>query len=353
MPKSTLHGIHRVIKTLAGGHTREYHFHRRGKGGVCIWKSGDAHAPNSSDYIEAYRAAHAAESPLSVEEGGAKIVRDLIRAFMASGEFTSRKPRTLKDYRRWLAHIDAEFGDAPISILAHIKMKASALRWRDQWSGRQADYALFMLKRLATWSVERGHIDSHPLDDIKGVYAVDRSGIIWLPEEVQNVLAIAPLPVQRVITTAIETGMRPQDMAALGRQHLIWQDGLTFIRIVTQKRERTITIPCTTSMLRLIEETPTDQLTILTNARGLPWNPVAMSKQVSAYARKAGIAEKRLYDLRGTAATKLLEHGLSVAEMAAWFGWSLGHAHKMIEVYARLSPKAAVTSLRKLERGIK
>ena len=47
----------------------------------------------------------------------------------------------------------------------------------------------------------------------------------------------------------------------------------------------------------------------------------------------------RLYDARGTAATRLLLEGLSLLQIAGCMGWSLRTAAAMIERYAQVSPR--------------
>lgn len=56
----------------------------------------------------------------------------------------------------------------------------------------------------------------------------------------------------------------------------------------------------------------------------------------------------RLQDARGTAATRLLNAGLSLAEIAAHMGWSVRHAAAVIEHYARVSPDESDAVLVKL-----
>lgn len=61
-------------------------------------------------------------------------------------------------------------------------------------------------------------------------------------------------------------------------------------------------------------------------------------------ATQAGLTEEalgsslRLYDTRGTAATRLLNHGLNLKAIARHRGWSLRTAGTMIGKDARMSP---------------
>jgi cyanate lyase len=58
--------------------------------------------------------------------------------------------------------------------------------------------------------------------------------------------------------------------------------------------------------------------------------------------------EKTLNDMRGTAATRLLNAGLSLAEISNYMGWSIRYASTVIEHYAQVSPSESALVLAKL-----
>lgn len=58
-----------------------------------------------------------------------------------------------------------------------------------------------------------------------------------------------------------------------------------------------------------------------------------------------------LYDARGTASTKLLNVGLSLAEIANHMGWSIRYAANVIEHYAQVSPDETDAVLVKLAQA--
>ena len=59
----------------------------------------------------------------------------------------------------------------------------------------------------------------------------------------------------------------------------------------------------------------------------------------------------RLYDARGTAAKRLLNAGLSLAEIANHMGWSVRYAANVIEHYARVLPDETDAVLVKLAQA--
>ena len=107
-------------------------------------------------------------------------------------------------------------------------------------------------------------------------------------------------------------------------------------------------------MAAVIADTPVDRMRILTNASGEPLTEHRISEGLRQWRDKAGLTDEalgyslRLYDTRGTAATRLLNHGLTLKEIAQHMGWSLRTAANMIEKYARVSPDETDVILHKL-----
>ena len=74
---------------------------------------------------------------------------------------------------------------------------------------------------------------------------------------------------------------------------------------------------------------------MLVGAQGSQLTEEHASKSVKYWSRKAGVDDElRLYDARGTAATRLLKADLSLNQIAIHMGWSLRHAANVIEHYA-------------------
>jgi site-specific recombinase XerD len=105
-------------------------------------------------------------------------------------------------------------------------------------------------------------------------------------------------------------------------------------------------------LAELIDATPKGRVLILTNASGQPLTEHRASEGVRQWRDKAGLSsDLRLYDARGTAATRLLNEGLTLAEIANWMGWSVRYAANVIEQYARVFPAESDAVLVKLARA--
>ncbi|WP_227269733.1 tyrosine-type recombinase/integrase [Roseobacter weihaiensis] len=115
-----------------------------------------------------------------------------------------------------------------------------------------------------------------------------------------------------------------------------------------------------TQMAKVVDSTPDDRFLILTNASGGQLTEHRASEGVRQWRDKVGLSPEkigydlRLYDARGTAATRLLRAGLSLSQIAGCMGWSLRTAAAMIERYAQVSPNESddvLTLLNTAKRG--
>lgn len=340
MPRGNLPPeVHRVRAKLADGSVC-YYFSLRGRKGTGFWKDPRPF-PKASEFFAAYTAVMTAALP--------KVKGDttdgLVDAYLRSAEFLALKPRTQADYRRWAMRFSAEFKHDPAAMFEEHAARAEVNEWRAQWahSPKQYDYAGTLVTRILNWAQDVGKIAEHHCS-FKKVYRSDRSDVLWAPEHVDAVAKRAPAWVSRILIAACETGMRPGDLIRLSRAHIEPTPGGRRIRIKTNKRGKAAFVPVSQAMAAVIDDTPADRLLILTNASGAPLTEHRASEGVRQWRDKAGLTPERLgydlrlYDARGTAATRLLRAGLSLSQIAACMGWSLRTAAAMIERYAQVSP---------------
>ena len=329
-----LEGIHRVRIKVKGG-VRVYHYAWRG--GPKFWQSDSKIKEGSDAYIEALNEAR------KRKRSGPMMVPELVDRFLDSPEFTTRADRTKADYRKWALRFAAEFKDDPASLWEWPESRGELLDWRDKWghSPKQADYAVTVAVRILEWARGR-HIRLHHCDRIPKLYSNDRAEILWTPAHVERMEAIAPKWICRILTAALETGLRPGDLIRLTWAHIENTPGGRRISIRTNKRKRVATIPVTERMGALLDATPKGGALILVSQRGRPLTEHRASEGVRQWREKAGLPDDlRLYDCRGTAATNLLRAGAKLSHIAAVFGWSLRYAQNVIEAYAAVAPEVA------------
>lgn len=336
--KIVVKGIHRVRKRLADGTVTEYHYAWRG--GPKFWSTADDFEENSPEYLAAYR-----EVAETLGRAKGKF-RSIIITFLESSAFTKLSARTQSDMKKslWAENdgIEVTFGEAPVAAFNQPRIRGAVYKWHDSMaSDRVADARLTHLVRIVYWAVDRGIIKQHHLTKMNKRYSSDRSEIVWTEAEIDAIANSAPTWVARIIIAATETGLRPGDLIKLSRTHL--QQSETGLRIVmkTNKRQKYVAIPVTPKMQQLIDDTPKDRLHILAMEGGDPFTRAPyLQVKIGEWRNKLGLRkELHLYDARGTAATRLLDAGLGLKDIALHMGWSLEHAGRMLETYAAMNPQ--------------
>ena len=117
-----LKGIHTTTKRLADGSRRTHYYF--GKGGPRLEGK-----PGSPEFIASYNAA--AERKVAVRSD---VLQSILRDFQVSDEFTSKAPRTRKDYAGIIAKIEKKFGDFPLAGINKEpdQARGAFLEWRDK-----------------------------------------------------------------------------------------------------------------------------------------------------------------------------------------------------------------------------
>jgi len=342
-PKSFPRKVHAVRRKLKDG--VRFHFYAW-RGGPKFWVDA-VHYPNSQEFFLAYTGA--VERPRPADY----MTQQLVDEFLSSTSMPKAK-RSRADLRKWALRFAGHFKDAPAVIFEERGSRGEVNAWRAQWaqSPKQHDDAGVHATRVLNWAVEEGRLSEHYCHKLHRIYAVDRSEIVWTPADHEAFNAIAPSWVRRILCVACETGLRPGDLIKLTIGHIEATPHGRRLRIRTKKRQRLAHIPVTPELAGIIDTTPSGQVLILTNASGNPLTEHRASEGVRQWRDKAGLStDLRLYDARGTAATRLLNEGLTLAEIANWMGWSVRYAANIIEHYACVSPDESDAVLVKLAKA--
>lgn len=353
MTQPLIPGIHRTVRELSGGRKVKYHRIGRGKGAKLFWKSTDGTREGSAAYMAAYKAAL-----LEIEEGkhDAGSFRTVITAFMDSPKFAKLGDRTKADYLESINHelgIDKAFGDLPIGAFEDPRILDKALRWRDKKfkSDRTADKRMGHLRAIVNWASPRLIRKNH-FTGIEGRYKADRSEIIWTDAEIKQFCS-PPVPryVQRILITVSETGLAPVDAVRLRKsEHVITTPRGRRIEMRRAKTGIVASMPVTPEMDKVLDEMPADQDYVLVTSTGKQWgNEDHLGATVSKWRNEIGVRKAvTLYDARGTAATRLLNIGADLTQIALAMGWTIETAAKMIRVYAKVNPDITDTLLDKI-----
>lgn len=343
-------GVHRVAKRLADG-TRRYYFYAW-RGGPRFWQDSSS-LPGCSEFFTAYAAAVSTPKPEIYSTP--KMVDDFLSSTaMPKGE------RTRADYRKWALRFAEEFADDPAALFAIPGSRAEMNKWRKKWahSPRLHDYAGTVAVRILNWARDEGLIEGHHCDRLHKIYKAERAEIVWTPEDRAMIENVAPDWVRRIVVAGCETGLRPHDLSQIHRGQVELTPHGRRLKVRTRKRNKYAYIPVTTELGAVIDQTPSNRTFILASASGKALTARAASNAVMYWRERAGVPksedgrEKTLQDMRGTAATRLLNAGLSLNEIATHMGWSVRHAANVIEHYAMVSTTETDGILVKLQASM-
>ena len=253
-------------------------------------------------------------------------------------------------------------------MFAEPESRGEVSEWRQQWaySPKQFDYCGTVVTRFLNWAEDNGKISRHFCRKLPKVYEADWAEIVWTPADVDLFCQAAPEYARRILICACETGLRPGDLAGLNRGHIQATRHGRRLRVCTNKRSTIATIPVSRKFGALLDATPSDRMLILVGDKGQKLDAESASKAVSRWRNRIPELtpetkgfDLRLYDARGTAATRLLGAGLGLNNIASYMGWSIRYASQVIEHYVVISEdetgrvKRALEAAQKIKSGTK
>ncbi|MEY8099808.1 tyrosine-type recombinase/integrase [Falsihalocynthiibacter sp. S25ZX9] len=207
------------------------------------------------------------------------------------------------------------------------------------------------MQKIVSFGYDRSELPDHHLRGVKAVYKSNRAEILWTLDEIGRFEECAPEYVSRILIAATETGLRPGDLWHLSTFHIRKTPQGRRIEITTAKKRRRAVIPVTERMGRLIDATLIGRERLLTNSRGEVFaTENGLGDVVAKWRDNLKIRKVlRLYDARGTAATRLLLAGAEIREIATAMGWSVKRANEVIEFYVAMHPDMTDQLLAKIE----
>jgi integrase len=152
----------------------------------------------------------------------------------------------------------------------------------------------------------------NPAADIPRLHKANRADLIW-EQRHWDAVASAPGYIYRALLLGSLTGLRLGDLLRLAWEDI--EDG--YIALRTAKTGGEAIIPLHPDLARFL--TGPGRGAILRNTRGQPWTLDGFETSWRK-ARPVGF-DRRLHDLRGTFATRLMIAGFSDAEIAIVLGW--------------------------------
>lgn len=252
-------------------------------------------------------------------------------------------PATHRQRDAIMRHVIASGGKATIGDITRKVILASM----EKRTAPQAKCFLKAMRGMFKWAVEAEHATIDPTVGIKTHQPKTDGFLMWTDEDIAAFEKRWPRGTRErvMFDVFLYTGLRIGDAAKLGRQHI--RNGV--ITIDTEKNGMRVTIPVLAELQQTLDAGPLGDLAIITMTNGKG----ARKEVVGAAFRKACRAakvSKSAHGLRKAAATHAADHGATVAELEAIFGWSGGN---MAALYTRNSNRKtlAASAMSKLSRA--
>jgi integrase len=207
----------------------------------------------------------------------------------------------------------------PLLSAVHIRM----LRDRRADKPGAANNRLKYMGSMLSWAVERNLIRSNPARDVKPLrYATDGFHA-WTPDEVKQFEVHHAIGTKARLALALMLylGVRRGDVVTLGRQHV--RDGvIQFVPLKTRRKKmHPIEIPILPELAKIIEASPTGELTFLMTEWGRPFTANGFGGWFRDRCNEAGLPQCSAHGLRKAGATIMAERGATDRQLMAMFGW--------------------------------
>ncbi len=304
--------------------------------------------PGSPEFIQSYR--DALDSRIPKDDGR---VAGLIMLYRQSDAYSGLANSTRKEWAPWLDRIGKHFGSLRVAVFDKPESRRVILQWRSRYSDRPrtADMGIQVLSRVLAHAVELGKIGSNPCIGIKQLYSSSRAEIIWTDADIAKLKECCSPEIAQAVDLAAHTGLRLSDLLLLSWSH-IGTDAIT-IRTGKSNQRREAVIPLYNALRSVLANIPKQATTVLTTSRGRPWTRDGFGSSLNKAKIRAGMADVDLHfhDLRGTAATRFYNAGLSLRVIAEIMGWEEAHVARIIRRYVDRSAatRAVIAQLNKNE----
>ena len=280
----------------------------------------------SPEFLAAYKAAAAGQVKTEAVPKAGHVVPGSIRAlcvqYYKSAMFGELDPRTQKVRRgileRFCQHKNG--GDKPFALLQPKNVRAR----RDEMMDRPeaANSMVKALRQLYKFAIRYDLHDRNPAAEVEFLKSGSDGFHSWTLGEIEQFEETHPVGTMArlALALALYTGQRRSDIVQFGRPHV--RDGWL---VFTQHKNRNknpvrLEIPIVPELQRIIDASPTGELTFLTTAFNRPFTSNGFGNKFRKWCNQAGLQHCSVHGLRKAAAARLAELGCSEFEIMAITG---------------------------------
>ena len=258
-------------------------------------------------------------------------VSALIAKYYRSAEWANLSDATKATYRGVLERFRADHGDKPVHRLERPKVRDLVAAKANTPSA--ANGFLSMIRILMRFAIEEGWRKDDPTLGVKPLRIKSDGFHCWTDEEIETFERRWPIgtPQRLAFALLLYSFQRRSDVIRLGRQHV--QNGL--LKVVQQKTGTLLQLPMHSDLQRIIDATPSGNLTFLCTSHGAPFTAAGFGNWFRDACRAARLPERcAAHGLRKAACRRGAEAGWNPLQIAAWSG------HKTLKEVERYTKAA-------------
>lgn len=227
-----------------------------------------------------------------------------------------------------LSHITDSLGDRKLSsITPGDILDYQGRRLKDGVRPSTVNRELACLKHLFNIAKQRSRFfGENPVSRVKFLDENNQVERVLTPEEEDKLFAVSAPHLRPIITTAIHTGMRKNEILSLRWANIDLETNIITVEATNTKSKKLKRIPANSTLRKALLEqklkTGFNEYVFL-NPEGNPYQRHDSLKRCFEGAlRRAGIKGLRFHDLRHTAATRMIEAGASIVAVSKILGHS-------------------------------
>ena len=346
------------IRYLYGPKKRRYWYYRRyGRFIPITSPEGRRLQQDDPGFLEAYARIHTSFGAERIGDTAIGTLAHLIDVYRASPEFKRRKPKTQKDYARYLDLLKAQHGHRSIAKLP----REAVFKLRDelQATPRAANYLVSVLRLLLSYAEDRKltfHLPPYWSNPARRPKKLE-TGEGHRPWEELEIAAFRKRwqskTLERVLFEAfLNTGQRGGDIAPMIRQQYFQGE----IAVAQQKTKKRVWIPASRDLRDALDPWLEEHqhVVLFPTPTGRPLTPDRMRHLMRAAMRTAVLPDEcTLHGLRYTFATRAIELGLDWQTIESIVGHKTAQMALKYTQQRRLARLAIVTldAARNANRG--
>lgn len=295
------------------------------------------------EFKEQYHAAISGEEIAQPGKAANGTLSWLIERYRESDAWRSLSNATRRQRENIFKQVIATAGQKPYSRID----RATVVKGRDRRSKtpNQARHFVDTMRGLFRYALDADLVKADPTQGVATPKPKTKGFPVWTEDEIEKFEKRWPRGTRErvMFDVFIYTGLRRGDAATLGKQHV--KDGV--IALDTEKTGTRVVIPVLPELAETLKAGPTGDLAFIARADGRPVAKESLGNMFRDACREAGI-NKSAHGLRKAAATRAANHGATVAQLEAIFGWEGG---RMASLYTRSADRMrlAAEAMKKLQ----